>query len=262
VLENPEARKAVAEQISALWTMSIRLVIVHGGGSKIDALCQQLNLPIEKIHGRRITTPEVMDTVKMVLAGSVHMDLLAELNTAGVPAVGLSGVDAGLLKAHKREPVYLGGKLVDFGEVADLDGVDPTLLHNLLDKDYVPVVSPLSATNEGRVLNTNADTVAASIAAALKAEKLFFVLNQPGLLKDVNNPNSVISFAPLKSLEEMIAKGEITGGMLPKSSAIKQALNQEVSSVHLVSGLQQDALLVEVFTNEGAGTKLVKTSDF
>jgi acetylglutamate kinase len=262
VLENPEARKAVAEQLSALWTMSIRLVIVHGAGTEIDALCAQRGQAIEKINGRRVTTPEVLETVKMVLAGSVHTNLLAELNSAGMPAVGLSGVDAGLIKASKRAPMHMGGALVDFGEVGDIDRIDPTLLHTLLERDYVPVICPLSANDAGAVFNTNADTVAASIAAVLKAEKLFFVLSAPGLLKDVNQPSSVISFAPLNALDEMIARGEVTGGMLPKSTAIKYALNHAVGSVHLVSGLQQDALLVEVFTNEGAGTKLVKDANY
>jgi len=262
VLENPEARKAVAEQLSALWTMSIRLVIVHGGGGEIDALCNRLNLPIQKINGRRVTTPEVLQTVKMTLAGSVHTDWLAELNAAGIPAVGLSGVDAGLIKAHRREPMQMGGGLVDFGEVGDIDSVDPALLHTLLERDYVPVLCPLSTGPEGQVFNTNADTVAAAVAGTLKAEKLFFVIGLPGLLKDINNPNSVISFAPMNMLDEMIARGEVSGGMLPKSTAIKHALNNSVGSVHLVSGLQQDALLVEVFTNEGAGTKLVKDANY
>jgi acetylglutamate kinase len=268
VLDNPEARKAVAEQLSVLWTLSIRMVIVHGGGSGIDALCEKLALPVEKIQGRRVTSPQVLETVKMVLAGSMHTDLLAELSHAGLPCVGLSGIDAGMVRAHRRPPLYIGqhtdgpfkgqSKLIDYGEVADIDGVDPALLHTLLEKDYVPVICPITADHEGHVLNTNADTIAASIASALHAEKLFFVLKVAGLLKDMSNPASVISFAALSELDEMVARGEISGGMLPKTTAIRNALNHDVQSVHMVSGLQADALLVEIFTNEGAGTKLVK----
>jgi acetylglutamate kinase len=270
VLDSVEARRNVAEQISMLWTLGIKLVIVHGGGSGIDALCTKLGLSIEKVQGRRVTTPDVLEAVTMVLAGSVHSELLAQLQVAGLPSVGLSGVDAGLIRAHKRAPLYVGihhdgpqkgqAKLIDYGQVADVDGVDPKLLHTLLENDYVPVICPITADSEGQLLNTNADTIAANIASALNAEKLFFVLSVGGLLGAINDPNSVISYASLPELEEMVARGEITGGMLPKTAAIRQALNQNVKSVHLVSGVQSDALLVETFTNEGAGTKLVKES--
>jgi acetylglutamate kinase len=268
VLDDLEARKAVAEQISVLWTLSIRVVIVHGGGSGIDDLCSKLNLPIEKIQGRRVTSGPVLDAVKMVLAGSVHTDLLAEMNSAGIPSVGLSGIDAGMIRAHQRPPLYVGqhlegplkgqAKLIDYGHVADIDSVDPKLIQTLLDQDYVPVICPITADQEGQVLNTNADTIAAAVASALHAEKLFFVLKVQGLLKDMNVPNSVISFASLTELDEMVARGEVSGGMLPKTTAIRNALNHDVHSVHMVSGMLPDALLVEVFTNEGAGTKLVK----
>lgn len=263
VLDDPDARKAICEQLGVLWTMSIRLVIVHGGGARLDELCKQLDLPIEKQHGRRITTPQVLDAAKMVLAGSTHTDLLAELNKFGVPAVGLSGVDAGMIRARKRAPLYLGeengqAKLLDYGLVGDIEHIDPTLLKLLLDQNYVPVIAPLTGAPDGSVYNTNADTIAAQLAATLDAQKLFFLLKVPGLLRDAANPSSLIAFATLAKLEDMENKGEISGGMLPKSSAIKAALNAGVPSVHLVSGVQADAVLVEIFTNEGAGTMIVR----
>lgn len=263
VLDDPDARKAICEQLGVLWTMSIRLVIVHGGGARLDELCKQLQLPIEKQHGRRITSPGVLEAAKMVLAGSTHTDLLAELNKFGVPAVGLSGVDAGMIRARKRAPLYLGeengqARLLDFGLVGDIEQVDPTLLKLLLDQHYVPVIAPLTGAPDGQVFNTNADTIAAQLAATLNAQKLFFLLKVPGLLRDAANPSSLIAFATLAKLEDMENKGEISGGMLPKSSAIKAALNAGVPSVHLVSGVQADAVLVEIFTNEGAGTMIVR----
>lgn len=263
VLDDPDARKAVCEQLGVLWTMSIRLVIVHGGGSRLDELCKQLQLPIEKISGRRVTTPAVLDAAKMVLGGTTHMDLLAELNKAGVPAVGLSGVDAGMIKARKRAPLYLGEengkpKLLDYGMVGDIEQVDPALLKLLLDQHYVPVIAPLTGAPDGSIYNTNADTIAAQVAATLGAEKLFFLLKVPGLLRDVANPSSLITFATLAKVEEMEANGAISDGMLPKSSAIRAALNSGVPSVHMVSGMQTDAILVEIFTNEGAGTMIVR----
>jgi acetylglutamate kinase len=267
VLDDVDARKALAEQISVLWTLSIRIVIVHGGGTGIDRLCQKLNLDIQKIQGRRVTTPEVLEAVKMVLAGSLHTDWLAALNAAQVPAVGLSGIDGKMLRAHQREPLYVGEsaggapKLIDYGLVADLDSVDPTLINTLLEKDFVPVICPISAGSDGQVLNTNADTVAAYVAASIHAEKLFFMLGVGGLLTDKDNAASVISFAQVGKLDEMVATGQIAGGMLPKTAAIKYALQNKVGSVHLVSGMLADALLVETFTNEGAGTKIVRDDD-
>ncbi|GMU43845.1 MAG: acetylglutamate kinase [Xanthomonadales bacterium] len=267
VLDEPESRRKVVEQIGVLWTLSIRVIVVHGGGARLDQLCGQLKVPVEKHAGRRVTTPEVLDAAKMVFNGVTNTDLLAEMNRVGVPAVGLTGVDAGMIKARKRAPIYMGeddaGKprLFDYGLVGDIEHVDPALLKHLLDADYVPVIAPLSGNPDGSVFNTNADTIAAQIAQALGAEKLFYVLRVPGLLKDVKNASSLITFATLARLDEMEARGELSGGMLPKVASIRQALNHGVHSVHLVSGVTADALLVECFTNEGAGTMIVKDGE-
>jgi acetylglutamate kinase len=266
VLDDPDARKAVCEQIGVLWTLSIRLVIVHGGGARLDQLCKQLNLPVEKQHGRRVTSPEVLDAAKMVLGGSTRADLLAELNKFGVPGVGLSGLDAGMIKAHKRAPLYLGEengmpKLLDFGLVGDIENINTGLLSLLLDHQYVPVIAPLTGNPDGSTYNTNADTIAAHLAQVLSAEKLFFLLRVPGLLRDVNQPGSLVTYATMSKIDEMESKGEISGGMLPKVNAIRHALRNGVPSVHLVSGIQADAMLVEIFTNEGSGTKLTLDTD-
>ncbi|MCU0756386.1 MAG: acetylglutamate kinase [Xanthomonadales bacterium] len=266
LLDDPDARKRVVEQIGVLWTMSIRLVVVHGGGNRLDQVCQQMKLPVEKLNGRRITSPEVLDVAKMVFAGSMHTDLLAELNKYGVPAVGLSGLDANSIRAKKRAPIYIGEengapKMLDYGMVGDIEGVDTRLLNTLVDADYVPVIAPLTGNAQGEVFNTNADTIAARVAAELKAEKLFYLLRVPGLLRDVDNPSSLVSWATLTKLDEMEARGELKGGMLPKAASIKSALKGGVQAVHLVSGIHADALLVEIFTNEGAGTMIVRDED-
>lgn len=266
VLDEPESRRKVVEQIGVLWTLSIRVVVVHGGGARLDQLCAQLNLPIEKQAGRRITSPEVLEAAKMVFNGVTNTDLLAEMNRVGVPAVGLTGVDAGMIKARKRAPMYMGEdqgkpKFFDYGMVGDIEQVDPTLLKHLLESDYVPVIAPLSGNPDGSIYNTNADTIASHLAAVLGAEKLFYVLKVAGLLKDVKNPSSLITFATLAKLDEMEARGELSEGMLPKAASIRHALNNGVKSVHLVSGVQADALLVEIFTNEGAGTMIVKDGE-
>ena len=264
MLSDPRLRRAACEQIALLWTFSIRPVVVHGGGPELDTLCDALHLPVEKVAGRRVTSAPVLDAAKMVLAGKLHTDLLADLQAAGVPAVGLSGVDAGLIKARRRPPVMVTepgethGRMVDYGLVGDIESVDTRVVEHLRSADYVPVIAPLSGGQDGAVYNTNADTVAAAIAAALHAEKLFFLVEVPGLLKDVSDPSSVISLATLSDLASLEAEGRLTGGMRPKAHAMRHALVGGVGSVHLVSGKQSDALLEEVFTNEGSGTMVVR----
>ena len=263
VLAEPKLRKALCEQLALLWSFSIRVVVVHGGGAELDAVCEAMHIPVQKVAGRRVTSPAVLDAAKMVFAGQVHMDLLAELQAAGVPAVGLTGLDAGLVKATKRPPMSVvpdgatEPELVDFGLVGDIEAVDPGVLSHLLEGGFLPVVAPLSGGEDGAIYNTNADTIAASLAMALKAEKLFFLLSVPGLLKDVARPSSLIPHATLAELAGYEAKGIVSGGMRPKAAALKAALAGGVPSAHLVSGVAPDALLGEVFTNEGSGTMVV-----
>ncbi|MFZ1375222.1 MAG: acetylglutamate kinase [Geothrix sp.] len=263
VIAEPKIRKALCEQIALLWSFSIKVVVVHGGGAELDAVCASMNIPVEKVAGRRVTSPAVLDAAKMVFAGQVHMDLLSELQAAGVPAVGLTGLDAGLVKAHRRPPVAVipdgatEPQLVDYGLVGDIDAIDPHVLSHLLEGGFVPVVAPLSGGEDGAIYNTNADTIAASLATALSAEKLFFLLSVPGLLKDVARSSSLIPHATLEELAGLETTGVITGGMRPKITAVKAALHGGVPSAHLVSGLAPDALLAEIFTNEGSGTMIV-----
>lgn len=266
VLEDAAVRRAVCEQLNVLWSFSIKLVVVHGGGTSLDALCASLALPVEKVAGRRVTTRQVLDAAKMVLAGSVHTDLLADLRAAGLPVTGVSGVDGGLLKARKRAPVQIRNddgqsEFVDFGLVGDIEQVNPALLTHLLDGGYVPVVTPLSANDKGEVFNTNADTVAAEIAVALKVEKLFFLLKVPGLLEDLSRPVSLVPYTTLAGTELLEKSGKVTGGMRPKLAAVKRALAGGVISAHLVSGVLPDAVLTEVFTNQGSGTMIVARDD-
>lgn len=257
LLDDPQLRRNLCAQLAVLWSFSIPLVIVHGGGTGLDSLCETMGLPTDKVAGRRVTPPEVLEAAKMAFKGRLQMDLLADLEAAGVPTVGLSGLDGGLVRAEKRPPVLVDGQLVDFGLVGDVKSVDPALLKHLLAGGYVPVVAPFTADAEGQVFNTNADTVAASLAQALGAEKLFFLLAVPGLLRNVHEPSSLVPFADLEELAALEAQGIVQGGMRPKVTAAKSALQGGVPAVHLVSGTTQDGLLTEVFTNEGSGTMLV-----
>lgn len=263
VLEDPAVRRAVCEQIALLWSFSIRVVVVHGGGAGLDAACAAFGHPVEKVAGRRVTTPGVLSAAKMVFAGSLHTDLLADLRAAGLPCAGVSGIDGGLLTAHRRLPVLLvpdgeeTARLVDFGQVGDIDRVDPGLLTHLLEGGYVPVVAPLTGNDTGEVFNTNADSIASALAVALGAEKLFFLLQVPGLLRDAAQPATLVPLADLEGLDALEACGAVRGGMRPKLAAARTALAAGVPSVHLVSGVSADALLTEVFTNEGSGTMVV-----
>lgn len=264
VLESPALRRALAEQLAVLSAFSIRVVIVHGGGAELDAACRAMHIPIEKKAGRRVTTPAVLEAAKMVFAGPLHIDLLAELRAAGLPCVGLTGVDGGLVHAHQRPPVavQVDGRteLADFGLVGDIDMVDPRIVTHLLEGDFVPVIAPLSGSDSGAIYNTNADTIAAAVAAALGAEKLIFVLKVAGLLKDAADPSSLVPHCDLAQLAALEKAGRLKDGMLPKAKAIRDALAHGVKSVHLVSGMLPDSLLVETFTNEGCGTMIERAA--
>jgi len=258
ILADGALRKSICGQLALLSSFGIPLVIVHGGGPAVDGMCQNLGLSTQKIAGRRITTPEVLEVAKMVLKGGVQMELIADLQLAGLLAVGLSGQDAGLLRAGRRPPVVMDGQSVDFGCVGDIELAEPRVLQVLMDGGYVPVIAPFTADGRQQILNTNADSIAAAIAAALKVEKLFFVLKEPGLLSDPENPHSLLPFVDLGKIRELEAAGAIQTGMRPKIAATVSALGAGVTSVHFVSGILSDSILAEVFTNEGSGTMLVE----
>jgi acetylglutamate kinase len=257
ILADGALRKSICGQLALLSSFGIPLVVVHGGGPAVDRLCHHLGLATHKIAGRRVTTPEVLEAARMVLKGGVQMELIADLQDAGLFAVGLSGQDAGLLRASRRAPVVIDGQMVDFGCVGDIQFAEPRVLQVLMDGGYVPVVAPFTAEETQQILNTNADSVAAAIAAALKVEKLFFVLKEPGLLSDPENPHSLLPFVDLAKITELEASGAIQAGMRPKIAAAVSAVGAGVTSVHFVSGVLSDSILAEVFTNEGSGTMLV-----
>jgi acetylglutamate kinase len=209
------------------------------------------------VQGRRVTDEKAIDTTSMVLNGLINTKLLAICREMDMDAVGVSGVDAGLIKAHKRGPVTIEGEVVDFGLVGDIDLVDHSVLKKLLDNGLMPVVSPLSADDKGQLLNINADTVASAIGAALGAEKLILCTGAPGILENVADPGSVISYTDLKGLDKLRASGAIKDGMLPKAKAIEEAIRGGVHRVHVISYDAPDSILTEVFTNEGMGTLIV-----
>ena len=249
--------RALVEQIAILHHLGIRVVMVHGGGPQLDAMQRSLGIEPRMVGGRRVTDDRSIDATTMVLNGLINTRILATCREVGIDAVGLSGVDAGLVRANRRPPVHVDGESVDYGFVGDIVSIDPTVIRKELDAGLMPVVSPVSADDAGTVLNINADTVAAAIGAALGAEKLILCTGAPGILERLDDPHSLISYTDVGGLRRLREEGAISDGMLPKASAIETAIRGGVRRVHIISYAAADALLAEVFTNEGTGTLVV-----
>jgi len=249
---------ALMEQVGILHQVGIRVVLIHGGGRQSTELATALGLDTKFVDGRRVTDGPSLDVATMVLNGQINTRVLASCRDLQIPAVGISGVDAGLIRAHRRPPVERDGEAsVDYGFVGDIDSVDADILVKQLDNGIMPVVSPLSCDESGTVLNINADTVAAAIAAELDAEKMILLTGAPGVLEDSNDPQSLISYIDRAALDKLRDEGKLADGMLPKAAAIDSALANGVSRVHVISYKVADSLLLEVFTNEGTGTLVV-----
>ncbi len=256
-LEREETARALVEQIEVLHQVGIRVVLVHGGGAQSTELARALGAEARFVEGRRVTGAKDLEVAALVLNGAVNTRLLAVCRSVGLPAVGVSGVDAGLIQARRRPPVRMGDETIDFGFVGDIAAVDPKVLIDLMDAGYVPVVSPLSAAGDGTLLNINADTVAAALAVALGAEKLLFLTGAAGILERADDPRSLVSYTDLAGLGRLKDEGGLLRGMLPKTSAIEAAIQGGVRRVHILSHDLPDGLLAEVFTNEGVGTLVV-----
>lgn len=257
LLKNPENFKHLLEQIGALYHLGIRIVVVHGGGAKLERLAEKLDVPQRKIAGRRVTSDGTIELAKMVYAGEINTDLVAALVRQEIRAVGLSGVDSGIVRARRRPPVEIDGETVDFGHVGDIVSVDTALLQSLLASDAMPVFSTLCLDENDQTVNVNADTFAQHVAVALKAEKYVNVTDVAGILRDVGDPRSLVSYADFATIESMKADKLLTGGILPKVDACVRAVAGGVKRAHIIDGNARDGLLREIFTNEGAGTLIV-----
>jgi acetylglutamate kinase len=262
VLADRHQLDQVAEQLALLASLSIRLVVVHGGGPQASAVSRRLGLEPVMIAGRRVTDDSALEVVTMVYRGLLNTELVSALHRAGVQATGLSGVDAELLTASRRAPMKVTDdagveRVVDYGHVGEINIVDPRVLRTLMEARFVPVVSSLAGDREGNVYNVNADTVAESIAIALGAQKLIFLTGAGGVLRDRNDPSTLVTFADPDDLTELIASGALAGGMRPKVEACIRAATGGVERTHIIDGRVPDALLLEVFTGSGCGTMIV-----
>lgn len=250
---NEELKAAVIQDIALMSCVGIRVVLVHGGGPEIDAMLKRVGKESKFVNGLRYTDEETMEIVQMVLCGKVNKDIVALVQRAGGKALGLCGLDGGLLKGETAK------KGVDLGLVGEVSAVNPDPLLEALDRGYVPVVATVAlgvGDAEGKSLNVNADTAAAQIAAALGAEKLVLMTDVSGILRDVQNPDSLIKAMKKTDLDGLIKDGIVSKGMIPKTECCRSALDGGVKKAHIIDGRVPHALLVELFTDEGIGTMI------
>lgn len=257
IADDADRLVSFCEELALCAQVGIRIVVVHGGGKQATEIGARLGIDAAIVNGRRVTDERTLDVVKMVFAGKLNTEILGALRRAGIRAVGLSGVDADLLRARRRPPQDVVDaatgerRTIDYGFVGDILEVDPAVLVTLAKGGFVPVIASLAADDEGTVYNVNADTVASAIAQSLKAEKLIVATNVPGLL---GRDGEVVSLLTGAEARILIAEGVVRGGMIPKVEASLAALEGGCGAVHLVDGTRPGALLDEVFTTGGNGT--------
>ena len=247
---NEELKQAVMEDIVLLSTIGIKVVLVHGGGPEINKMLDKIGKESKFVDGLRYTDAETMEIVQMVLTGKLNKDIVGILLQKGGKAVGLSGVDAGLLRAHKTEK--------DLGFVGDVKDVNPEIINTLLDKGFIPVVSTVALGEQGDLsnYNINADTAAAKIAIALKAEKFVQLTNVPGILRNIEDPSTLIKRIERTAIGSLKATGIIAGGMIPKIECCETALAGGVPRTHIIDGRVPHSLLIEMFSDRGIGTMI------
>lgn len=238
-----------AQDVVLLASVGLRPVVVHGGGPQIGAWMARLGKEAVFIDGMRVTDSETLDIARMVLVGKVNRDLVGAINTHGPLAVGLSGEDAGLIRAAARSD--------NLGFVGDVEDVDPTILKRLLAEGLIPVVATIGSDESGQAYNINADLVAGAIAESLSAHKLVYLTDVEGFRADPSDPATVLAKVTTSAVEEMLETGILTGGMVPKATSAIRALRRGVGSVHILDGRLARALLLEVFTDEGIGTMII-----
>jgi acetylglutamate kinase len=253
-------KDAFAQDIVLLNLIGIKPVIVHGGGPKINSIMEKMGKKPAFVQGQRVTDEETVDIVEMVLGGLINKQIVSLINSHGGLAVGLSGKDGNLIKAKRKviskiSPETGVPEIIDLGLVGEVEKINPRVLTSIEQSGFIPVIAPISAGQQSRTLNINADYVAGAIASALKAEKLILLTDVEGI-KD--KKNKLISTLNMKKIKSRTANGTISGGMLPKVQACQNAIDGDVKKTHIIDGRTPHALLLEIFTEEGIGTEIVK----
>ena len=254
-MSNEELQKNVIKDVTLLKLVGFKPIIVHGGGKEISRWVGKVGMEAKFVNGLRVTDADTMEIAEMVL-NKVNKSLVSMVQELGVKAVGISGKDGGLLTVSKK---YSGGQ--DIGFVGDIKEVNPKILYDLLEKDFLPIVAPIGLDGGFRTYNINADDAACAIAKAVHAEKLAFLTDIEGLYKDINDKNSFISRLYASEADSLIADGFIGGGMLPKLANCTSAIRNGVSRVHILDGRIPHCLLLEIFTDHGVGTAILKDDD-
>jgi acetylglutamate kinase len=253
-------KDAFAQDVVLLNFIGIKPVIVHGGGPKINSIMEKMGKKPTFVHGQRVTDEETVDIVEMVLGGLINKQIVSLINNHGGLSVGLSGKDGNLIKAKRKvirkiSPETGVPEIIDLGLVGEVEHINPKILISMDESGFIPVIAPISAGQKSSTLNINADYVAGEIASAVNAEKLILMTDVEGIK---NKKNKLISTAHMKKINSLISDGTISGGMLPKVQACKTALDGSVRKTHIIDGRIPHALLLEIFTEEGIGTEIVK----
>ena len=254
-MSNEELQKNVIKDVTLLKLVGFKPIIVHGGGKEISRWVGKVGKEAKFVNGLRVTDEETMEIAEMVL-NKVNKNLVRMVEELGVKAVGVSGKDGGLLQCEKK---YADGE--DIGFVGDVNHVDPKILYDLLEKDFLPIVAPIGLDEKFNTYDINADDAACAIAKAVGADKLVFLTDIEGLYKDINDKSSFISRLTATQADELIASGCIGGGMLPKLNNCTDAIKQGVNRVHILDGRIAHCLLLEIFTNQGIGTAIIADKD-
>lgn len=247
---NEQLKEQVMEDIALLWLIGVKVVLVHGGGPEINELMDKLGKKAEFVDGLRVTDKETVDIVQMVLAGKVNKSLVTLLQMKGGHAVGLSGIDGGLIEAKVKDE--------RLGYVGKITKIRPQPINDLLEKHYIPVISTVASDKQGNVYNINGDTAAAYIAGALGAERLLMMTDIAGILRDKDDPSSLIHEISISEAKNLHEQGIISGGMIPKVDCCIEAIKKGVEKVTILDGRIPHSILMELLTNEGAGTMVTK----
>ena len=259
-----EAMSSTARDTVLLKYVGMNPMVVHGGGPEISRSMNKLGKQPKFIGGLRITDQETMDIVKMVLVGKINTDIVSNICLHGGKGVGISGKDNHLIKARKRAPQVVVDdktgeeKTVDLGLVGEIENVNAEIIEMLTANEYIPIVSPIGVDNKANTLNLNADTVAGDIAAEVNAEKFIILTDVPGILEDPNDPDTLIKRVRVNEIMELIDKGIVTDGMIPKVETCIKAIENGVKSAHIIDGRIEHSVLLEIFTKRGIGTMITR----
>jgi acetylglutamate kinase len=268
LVQQREILDDIAQDVSLLFQIGIKILLVHGGGPQATELSEKLGITPRFFEGRRITDEATLEITKMVFAGKINHEILTMLRKYGAKSVGLSGIDGDVVIAKRRAPVEVVNREtgerdnIDYGHVGDITKINAELLNILLENNYIPVISSLADDGEGNILNINADSVAAQVAVSVRADKYVTMTNVGGILRDLDDPGSRISAISKGEALKLIEDGTIKGGMIPKIKECIRAVDMGVNRVHILNGLNKNSLLIEVFTKKGNGTMIVSDSEY